>query len=257
MVKLVSLILTLIIVFSISETYAKRSSSDERRRKTAIEFIRKNSETVSELAGVDPFTGEVDAKPKVEVIHIGDEGEDIEELANEDDVSVDIETFSMLWTDFMSEDDEMEDFTDNGISKSETMSAIMDWLGTRYRFGGISKRGIDCSAFTRTIYREVTGIELPRTAYYQYQIGTPIEREELQFGDLIYFRTRTYAPITHVGIYIADGIFAHASSGKGVTFSSLESSYYSRKYRGARRLTSDDFAKFDDGYRAEEVKGTN
>lgn len=254
--KLLLLFLVVFTITGVTETIAKRSSADQKRREKAIDFIRKNSDEVSDLLGVDPFTGEVEATPKVELISIGDHGEDLEELANTDDIQVDLETFTLLWTDFLSEDDEVEDFTDNGLSKSETLNVIMDWLGTKYRFGGQTKRGIDCSAFTRTVYKDVLGVELPRTAYYQYQVGQPIDKEELEFGDLVYFRTRRYAPITHVGIYIADMIFAHASSGKGVTFSSLESSYYARKYKGARRLTSDDIAKLEGQIEAEEVTGT-
>ena len=257
MSRTIILITILLIVVSTTDAFSKRSRADEKRREKAIDFIRKNSDEVSDLAGVDPFSGEIVAIPDEEMLNYGDEGEDIIELSNDDDVNVDIETFSLLWTDFIAIDDDDTDFTDNGISKSETMDVIMEWLGTRYRFGGTTKRGIDCSAFTRTVYRDVTGVELPRTAYYQYQVGQAIERDNLEFGDLVYFRTRSYAPITHVGIYIADDIFAHASSGKGVTFSSLESSYYARKYKGARRLTTEDFAKLEGQIQSEEVHGTN
>ena len=126
----------------------------------------------------------------------------------------------------------------HAAQRSDIMAEIIDWIGTRYTFGGESRMGIDCSAFTREVFSQAFGVELPRTAYMQWQIGDPINREQLQFGDLVFFKTARYAPITHVGIYIGEGLFANAACSRGVTVASLSSTYWEKRYVGARRLFS-------------------
>lgn len=238
------LIMLFVLLSFMSAELSAKYSRKEAKKNEAIKIIRENSEEVSILAGVDPLSSDSLQSLTVEENQIGDLGEDIEELEIEDDVEIDFETFNMLWLAFVAEDDE-DIYTDNGIHKEEMMDFVMEWLGTPYRFGGDSPRGIDCSAFTRRAYRNILGIEIPRTANYQYAVGEEIPIEDLEFGDLVFFRTRYYAPITHVGIYLGDDLFAHASSRNGVTVSSLTSGYYSRKYRGAKRLTLDDFRELE------------
>ncbi|WP_298715635.1 NlpC/P60 family protein [uncultured Oceanisphaera sp.] len=107
------------------------------------------------------------------------------------------------------------------------------WRGVPYRFGGVDAEGIDCSAFTRTLYQEVYGMELPRSTYEQVTLGRPVSKKELQPGDLVFFRTgRT----RHNGVYVGDGKFAHASSSVGVTISRLDNVYWRSRYWQARRL---------------------
>ncbi len=107
------------------------------------------------------------------------------------------------------------------------------WRGVPYRFGGADTEGIDCSAFTRTLYQEVYGMELPRSTYEQVTLGREIPKTELQPGDLVFFRTgRTQ----HNGVYVGDGKFAHASSSVGVTISRLDNVYWRSHYWQARRL---------------------
>ncbi len=115
------------------------------------------------------------------------------------------------------------------------ISIAMQYMGTPYVFGGNSLYyGIDCSAYTQQIYAQI-GINLPRTADYQYEVGTPISRNELLPGDEVFFTTYTYGA-SHCGIYLGDGNFIHASSSRGVTISSLHESYYNARYIGARRM---------------------
>lgn len=121
-------------------------------------------------------------------------------------------------------------------TRSDIMQNIVDWLGTRYHFGGLNRNGIDCSAFVREIYRNSFNVELPRTASLQSSLGDRIGKQELQFGDLVFFHTADHAHVSHVGIYIGEGLFANASCSKGVTVSSMESSYWSRRYLFAKRL---------------------
>lgn len=110
------------------------------------------------------------------------------------------------------------------------------WLGIPYRWGGTSRRGIDCSAFTQQFVRETMGIELPRaTAGQQYE-GISVSRSELRAGDLVFFRR---GGVRHVGVYLGDNEFIHASSSRGVTVSSLSETYYARHYWMARRILSE------------------
>ncbi|MBM4137370.1 MAG: LysM peptidoglycan-binding domain-containing protein [Nitrospira sp.] len=104
-----------------------------------------------------------------------------------------------------------------------------------YRFGGNSLLGIDCSAYVQKVYSMI-GVDLPRSAREQFREGTPIDKEELSIGDLVFFRTYASFP-SHVGIYLGNNLFIHASSkDKKVTINSLEIPYYFKRFIGARRL---------------------
>jgi cell wall-associated NlpC family hydrolase len=123
-------------------------------------------------------------------------------------------------------------------TKKELMlMEIIKYLNTPYKYGGNSLNGIDCSAFTQNVYRDSWMLELNRSAREQYQQGIVIDdRSELKFGDLVFFNTRKRVKPGHVGIYIGDNLFAHASSKNGVTVSSLDYDYYNKRYMGARRI---------------------
>jgi hypothetical protein len=108
-----------------------------------------------------------------------------------------------------------------------------DWLGTPYRFGGESRRGINCSAFTRALMREAFGLELPRNTALQVNEGTHVSQGDLRPGDLVFFRR---GGTRHVGVYLGDGEFIHASSSRGVTVSRLDEGYYQRHYWTSRRV---------------------
>lgn len=107
------------------------------------------------------------------------------------------------------------------------------WAGTPYRIGGTSEQGIDCSALVRNVFLDTFNLELPRTTGDQVHEGRPIDRQELQAGDLVFFRPP--GQYNHVGIYVGDGRFLHASSSKGVMISRLDNSYWLRYYWQARR----------------------
>ena len=126
----------------------------------------------------------------------------------------------------------------NVKSKEVMLMEIIRYMNTPYKFGGNSKKGIDCSAFTQTMFRNAISVRLNRTARDQYKEGKDIdEKKELKFGDLVFFDTRRTVKPGHVGIYLGDNLFAHASSSKGVTISSITSSYYSGRYMGGRRIS--------------------
>lgn len=121
--------------------------------------------------------------------------------------------------------------------KEQVLMEIIKYLDTPYKYGGNSINGIDCSTFTKTIYNNVLSIDLLRSARDQYTQGIEISnRDELRFGDLVFFDTRRRVKPGHVGIYIGDNLFAHSSSKNGVIVSSLDQDYYSRKFMGGRRI---------------------
>ena len=105
---------------------------------------------------------------------------------------------------------------------------IDNWFGTKYRMGGTSKTGIDCSAFTGTLLSAIYGLILPRTALQQYHITTHVNKNDLKEGDLVFFHI--HKGVSHVGLYLANNYFVHASTSQGVTISSLDDSYYSKRF---------------------------
>lgn len=112
---------------------------------------------------------------------------------------------------------------------------VAGWIGTPYRYGGTSHSGVDCSGFIGHVYRNVYGINLPRTTAAIASDAGRVSRRRLSEGDLVFFRTKSRWRISHAGIYLGNGYFVHASSSRGVIVSSLEEPYYSRRYaRGGR-----------------------
>lgn len=110
------------------------------------------------------------------------------------------------------------------------------WQGTRYSLGGLSRKGVDCSGLTLLTYKELFGKDLPRTVQEQAEQGTKISKAALQAGDLVFFKTGAFQ--RHVGIYLNEDLFFHASPTKGVMISSLNNAYWQKKFWQAQRLNS-------------------
>jgi probable lipoprotein NlpC len=118
---------------------------------------------------------------------------------------------------------------------------FVSWKGTRYRYGGLSHNGVDCSGFVLLTYQDVFGKDLPRTVREQVKEGTKISKASLQAGDLLFFKTGRFQK--HVGIYLEDDLFIHASQSKGVIISSLNNVYWKKKFWQAHRLHPEDDTK--------------
>ena len=130
-------------------------------------------------------------------------------------------------------------------------------IGTKYKYGGTSvKTGFDCSGFVGHIFKKM-GYELDRRSADIATQGTKVAKDSLIPGDLVFFDTSgsNNGGITHVGIYVGDGQFAHASTSKGVRYDSLDSSYYKPRYVTARRILADtDYVAFATVKPVEEKK---
>ncbi|UCG77204.1 MAG: C40 family peptidase [Nitrospirota bacterium] len=119
--------------------------------------------------------------------------------------------------------------------RDRIISTAKSFLGTPYKWGGSSRRGLDCSGLTMTVYK-INGMKLPRSSSRQYKKGDPVERKDLRKGDLVFFATNGGRKVSHVGIYTGYNSFIHApNKGKGVQIDSLSKSYYAKNYVGARR----------------------
>ena len=121
----------------------------------------------------------------------------------------------------------------NPEERSLLVRVVKTFLGVPYKLGGSTLKGIDCSAFVRKIY-EVFNIELPRTTREQFSIGKKVQKNQLEEGDLVFFRERGNG--AHVGIYVGENQFVHASSySKEVKIDHLDTPYYSKRFlRGVR-----------------------
>jgi lipoprotein Spr len=124
-----------------------------------------------------------------------------------------------------------------GLKQNKSLySFIEEWYGVPYRFGGTSKSGIDCSAFVRQLYGDVYNKGLLRTSLEQFATALYLRRDELKEGDLVFFRIHGKR-ISHVGVYLYEGKFVHASVSQGVVISDLSDGYWTRYYAGGGRIS--------------------
>jgi len=119
-------------------------------------------------------------------------------------------------------------------TKSKLENQYQLYKGIPYKYGGVDKRGFDCSGFTQTIYSNAFNIQLPRTTEAIMKLGRKISKNNLKPGDLVFFRpSRKYR---HVGVFIGNNMFIHSSTSKGIIKSNLDNSYWKKKYRFAKRI---------------------
>ncbi|HRE56495.1 MAG TPA: C40 family peptidase [Candidatus Kapabacteria bacterium] len=242
----------------------RRSACNTTQGKIqAMELIR-SSQDLSFLAGLST-TQSVEEMHAIRAKYIASDGElDAEEymeseetadgltyydeagnpivITEEDMRNGDPESFRDLYLAYIDDDttSTANPNTSYGVEKKRIMAAIMNWIGTPYYFGGMTRSGIDCSAFVLSVMQSAGDFTLPRTAAVQHQLGKNVRRPNMKFGDLVFFHTMSHAYVSHVGIYLGDNLFAHASSRFGVTISSLENEYYNSRLIAVKRLTDDD-----------------
>lgn len=122
-----------------------------------------------------------------------------------------------------------------GVRDKKLKKVCNSWLGTKYKYGGCSKKGVDCSCLAKQIYKQVYGVELDRRSKDQYKQCKPIKKQrKLKEGDLVFFKING-ARISHVGVYLGDGYFIHSSTKSGVVLNNLSEDYYSSHYfKGGR-----------------------
>lgn len=122
------------------------------------------------------------------------------------------------------------------VSKNLMMEA-QSWLGTKYKYGGHSRKGTDCSGMVMEVFLATTGIKLPRSSAEQQKFCKNVKRSDLVHGDLIFFiNDRRTGRVGHVGIYVGDGKMIHASTSRGVMVSKLDEAYWMRHYAGSGRV---------------------
>jgi cell wall-associated NlpC family hydrolase len=123
------------------------------------------------------------------------------------------------------------------LTNTLLLSQMEKWYGTQYCFGGSTDSCIDCSSFTQVILRDVYNVKIPRNSQQQFDASTKIEVENLKEGDLVFFNTVSASMIiTHVGVYVCNNKFVHASTSKGVTINDLSEKYFAKAFRGAGRF---------------------
>jgi lipoprotein Spr len=133
----------------------------------------------------------------------------------------------------------LENCSVEDLSNPKLLSFMDYWYGTPYRYGGTSRDGIDCSAFAFLLMSSVYGVaSLPRTSKEQYDACQHISRGDLQEGDLVFFHTlagKKHRGVTHVGVYLRNNKFVHASV-SGVMISDMNEGYYDQHFVGAGRV---------------------
>lgn len=124
---------------------------------------------------------------------------------------------------------------DSACSMVELYREVYSWLGVRYKYAGLTKRGVDCAGFVKNICNAVYGCNLAGSARDHFKRCVPIEREELQEGDLVFFKINQ-SQISHVGLYLGNGKFVHAAVHGGVMINDLSEKYYNKYYYISGRL---------------------
>ena len=126
------------------------------------------------------------------------------------------------------------DYEKNQKLYNQLLAHYKQWKGVRYKYGGTTKRGVDCSAYVQNAYRNALKVNIPRTTKLQSRVGQEVGMADLEIGDLIFFKTGYKT--RHVGIYIGGGEFMHASTKVGVTISSLDNPYYIKQIWKIQRI---------------------
>ena len=209
-----------------SERYNTKTEKKDTEKKSPVRFTDKddnNSNSEDKISDDD-----------LKTIALSEDIDSDESDADDIPVEHNNVDLSSVSNRILSKDNESSEFS---TVKEKMLMEIIRYLNTPYKFGGTTKKGIDCSAFTQAVFEHAADFQLLRTARGQYTQGIEIDnKRNLKFGDLVFFNTRRRVKPGHVGIYIGDDLFAHASSSNGVIVSSLDHAYYSNRFMGGRRM---------------------
>lgn len=247
-----------------------------KKGETLVSISRKYSISVKDLKGLNAIKKSAKLKPGKQLIvrkagpktHTVKRGETIWRIAKKYGMDVDelmlineLESYELKSGQTLlleAKFEEPDSSTNSEVRLSEDINALsesqqLNSLGVKdrlmlfakkmldipYRFGGSSFMGIDCSGYVQKVFGFLD-VPLPRTAREQFHIGESVTREDLSIGDLVFFRTYASFP-SHVGIYLGNNLFIHASSrSKKVSIDSLDTPYYFKRFIGAKRLFNDE-----------------
>lgn len=115
-------------------------------------------------------------------------------------------------------------------------SSVDAYMGVPYKFGGMTRAGMDCSGYASIVYKEAYNITLPRTSQSQFEACKKVKMRKLEEGNLVFFNFEHKKSVTHVGVYLGGGKFAHASTSKGVRIDDLKADFYKEHFLAAGRL---------------------
>ena len=229
---------------SLNFTSNKQVSSASEGRNSQVKFIEDISIT-PEISADKP-----EAKPKPQVVMGGktrgidvakapvqkQETDEISQLIAIRDADVEaVSSVQLKYAVLMNTEVE-------SLPAKALLENVDEWYGVRYRTGGNTKSGVDCSGFTVAVYSALYGIALPRVSRDQYRISRKISTTELQEGDLVFFNTRG-SGVSHVGVYLGNNRFIHASVSRGVMVNGLSEPYYAQRYYGAGRIDDKQFVR--------------
>ncbi len=124
----------------------------------------------------------------------------------------------------------------DAIAVEKLRRIVASYLGVRYKTGGMDRRGFDCSGFVVVVFRELCRARLPRSTRYLKRVGRQVSRKDARPGDLVFFKRGRFGSINHVGIYMGNGTFAHASSSHGIRYDRLDDEYYTNHFAMIRRI---------------------
>ena len=126
------------------------------------------------------------------------------------------------------------DVSKDKIKDKKLYKFIDSWMGVRYKFGGNSRKGVDCSGLTHILYKQVYGKDISRTVKTIYDETKKVGRNRLREGDLVVFNTKGRK--SHIGVYLQNGYFIHASSSRGVVINNLNEPYYKKRFKKGKRV---------------------
>lgn len=129
--------------------------------------------------------------------------------------------------------EERHDVSRQAFGGNDLVAEAYTWLGTRYQYGGHSKKGTDCSGMIMEIFLKVMNIKLPRASWEQQEYCRSVNLNNISPGDLVFFSTAKNRKVSHVGMYIGNGEIIHASPSRGVIISNLGENYFQRNYHSS------------------------